>query len=129
MVHDSKTDIDVGIAFTRAIAESGLEDVLLLEQATAERVLTDKRMQILRAIEAGEVASVSELARQLGRDKSIVSRDLDVLCEADVIDFEAGDGRAKRPVIAHETVLIKPLVFDGAVLDEDSESDERSVTA
>lgn len=129
MQHDSELNTEVGIAFTRAIAESGLEDVLLLEQATAERVLTDKRMQILRAIESGEVASVSELARQLDRDKSIVSRDLDILFEADVIDFESGAGRAKRPVLAHETVLIKPLVFDGAVLNEDSESDEHSVTA
>jgi len=48
---------------------------------------------------------VRELARTLDRNVSILSRNLDVLFEADVIDFET-DGRAKRPVLAHETVFV-----------------------
>ncbi|AGB16248.1 hypothetical protein Halru_1641 [Halovivax ruber XH-70] len=48
------------------------------------------------------------------RNVSAVSRNLDVLFEADLIEYER-DGRSKRPQLAHQTVLIEPLVFDGEV--------------
>jgi hypothetical protein len=33
-----------------------------------------------------------------------------------VVDYE-DNGRAKRPVLAHDTVLVEPVVFDGAVFE------------
>lgn len=108
---------DLHIKYLQWLAESDLSEVLSLRQETAERVLTEKRMEIVAAVADGDVESVRDLARRLDRDVSIVSRDLDVLFEAAVIDYER-DGRAKRPVLAHENVLVKPIVFEGQVLEE-----------
>lgn len=108
---------DLHVEYLQWLAESDREDFLNLRRETAERVLTEKRMEIVAAIAEGDVESVRDLARRLDRDVSIVSRDLDVLFEAAVIDYER-DGRAKRPVLAHENVFVTPVVFDGQVLEE-----------
>jgi len=102
--------VDPEIQYLQQLAEAGLSDVLRLRD-TAETVLTEKRMALLSHIEDHEVTSVRDLARQVDRDVSIVSRDLDVLFEADVIEFEQ-DGRAKRPKLAHENIFVKPVVFE-----------------
>lgn len=116
MPETTRRNDDTHVEYLQWLAESGHDDVLTLRRETASRVLTDKRMELLAEIAEGDASSVRELARRLDRDVSIVSRDLDVLFEAAVIDYER-DGRAKRPVLAHENVLVEPVVFDGAVLE------------
>lgn len=108
-------DDDTEMEYLRWKAESGLSDAITLRRDTAEEVLTAKRMELIEAISERDIESVRDLARQLDRDVSIVSRDLDVLYEAGVIEFEA-NGRAKTPALAHETVLIEPIVFNGSVI-------------
>lgn len=111
------TEVDPEIEYLQRLDEAGLSEVLTLWRDTAERVLTEKRMELINTIGSQEVKSVRDLARQVDRDVSIVSRDLDLLFEADVIDFEQS-GRAKRPKLAHENVFVKPVVFHGHVLDD-----------
>ena len=103
------------IEYIRWLTESGEDDVVSLSRETAERVLTEKRMQIVKEIAEDEVSSVRELARRLERDVSIVSRDLNVLFEAEVIDFEE-NGRSKKPVLAHDDIFVDPVVFNGEVM-------------
>lgn len=100
------------------VMRSDLDDVLTLRRDTAERVLTKERMRLLEEIQTGEADSVRDLARRLDRNKSVVHEDLQVLREAQVIEYEQ-NGRAKRPVLAHENVLVRPIVFKGAVMGED----------
>lgn len=120
---DKPTPLDNRIEFTKRLVEGGFEDVLVLQRATAERVLTDKRMELVEKVATDEVSSVRDLARQLDRDVSIVSRDLDVLFEAEVLDFEQ-HGRSKKPVLAHENIFVEPLVLEGmASMDEQSAKD------
>lgn len=109
--------VDPEIQYLQRLDEAGLSDVLTLRRDTAESVLTEKRMELINKIGSKEVASVRDLARQVDRDVSIVSRDLDLLFEADVIEFEQ-DGRAKRPKIAHENVFVKPVVFNGQIMSD-----------
>lgn len=116
MSETTRQNDDTHVEYLQWLAESGPDDALTLRRETAERVLTEKRMELVAAVAEGDVESVRDLARRLDRDVSIVSRDLDVLFEAAVIDYER-DGRAKRPVLAHENVLVDPVVFDGQVLD------------
>ncbi len=111
------------VEYLRSLSEAGFDDVLVLSRDTAEEVLTEKRMELLQELSTAEVSSMRELARQVERDISIVSRDLDVLYEADIIDYEQ-TGRSKKPILAHENVVIDPLVFDGDVLGK-SETDSR----
>ena len=116
MSETTERNDELHVEYLRWLAESGREDFLTLRRETAERVLTEKRIEIVAAVAEEVPESVRDLARRLDRDVSIVSRDLDVLFEAAVIDYER-DGRAKRPVLAHENVLVEPVVFDGQVLD------------
>lgn len=102
------------VEFLKRLSEADLNDVLIVQRESAERALTEKRTELVEEISTGEAASVRDLARRVGRDVSIVSRDLDVLFEEGIVDFER-DGRAKKPVLARETVLVEPLVFEGEV--------------
>lgn len=102
------------VEFLKRLSEAGLNDVLVIQRETAERALTEKRTELVEEIATGEAESVRDLARRVDRDVSIVSRDLDVLFESGIVDYEQ-DGRAKRPVLRNETVLVEPLVFEGEV--------------
>ena len=93
----------------RAISDAGYDDVLVLDEETASSVLTEKRRELLDRIESGGVESVRGLAVDVGRDKAAVSRDLRLLFEYDLIDFET-EGRRKVPVQKHETVLVEPIL-------------------
>jgi predicted transcriptional regulator len=106
------------IEYLKQLAEAGFDDVHTLRRETAERVLTEQRMNLIEEISNSNVSSVRELARRTDRNVSIVSRDLDVLYEAGVIDFEEA-GRSKRPVLAHENIFVNPVVFGGDALTED----------
>lgn len=113
---------DGQIRYLKRLAEAGFDDVHTLRRETAERVLTEQRMELIKEISDGDVSSVRELARRVDRNVSIVSRDLDVLFEAGVIDFEK-DGRSKQPVLAHENIFVNPVVFQGSALSEDDNSE------
>lgn len=99
----------------------------MLSRDTAEEVLTEKRMELLKELAAddAEISSMRDLARHVDRDISIISRDCDILYEADVIEYEQS-GRSKRPVLAHENVVVEPIVFDGDVPFEDANSDSQT---
>lgn len=102
--------------FGLALSRAGFGDVHVLSHEAADRALTPNRRELIRVIDAGDVASISDLARRVGRDKGNVKRDLDVLARENVVAFET-DGRSKRPFIGPDTVVQEPLVM-GAT-DED----------
>ncbi|MGI8840733.1 MAG: hypothetical protein ACR2F8_08150 [Caulobacteraceae bacterium] len=58
------------------------------------RVLTGKRMQLLRHVRRHEVASVRALAKALGRDYSNVHADVRALTSAGLLEAGAGGLRA-----------------------------------
>lgn len=97
------------VEFMRKLMTGGLEDVLVLDLDAANRVLTDKRRELLERIDEGNVESVRSLAADLDRDKAAVSRDLDTLFEYDLIEYER-EGARKIPETKHETVLVKPIL-------------------
>ena len=125
------TTAPASVEYLRRLSEAGFNDVLVLQRDTAEEVLTEKRMELLKELAAddAEITSMRDLARRVDRDVSIVSRDCDVLFEADVIGYEQ-QGRAKRPILAHENVVVEPIVFDGDVpYDPDADSEADHVAA
>lgn len=93
----------------RALARGGMTGVQVLSHESAERVLTGKRREIIDVLADEDVESVRGLARRLGRDKGQVSRDLAVLAEHGVVDFDES-GRAKRPYLQHDHVVVEPVV-------------------
>lgn len=105
---DADGDAELRSRMARALATSGFEDVLVTDRATAKRVLTEKRQELIARIRAGDIESVRGLAADLDRDVSGVSRDLDLLFEADIIEFET-DGQRKIPRLKHDTVVAEPI--------------------
>lgn len=117
MASDSNggTDVDLSpeVKQLKRLAESEMADVHVLRQETARKVLTEKRTELLSEILHNPAEPIRELARNLDRDPGRVSEDLKILYEAELIDYEGGDGRANRPVLAHENVHITPVISDG----------------
>lgn len=84
-------------------------DRLVLSRETAGELLTPPRIEILDRLRGGPADSVRAVARELDRDKAGVSRDLASLAAVDLVSYRE-TGRAKRPQLAHGTVLVEPIV-------------------
>ena len=92
----------------RLLTRSGMDSVQVVSHETAREVLTDRRRELLRAIEEYEPASIRELAAELDRDDGQVGRDLHTLAEHALVTFEQ-EGRGKRPVCTAETIIVEPI--------------------
>ena len=100
--------------FASDLNARGYTDVLVLRRENARDVLTDGRLAIIQYLDQhGEsITSVSDLARQLDRDKGAVSKDLRRLAELDIIVYDGtGNGEAKRPILKHEHIVVEPVVY------------------
>lgn len=93
----------------RALARGGMDGVHILTLKQAEKVLSPKRQEIVETLGQDKYESVRALARDLGRDKGQVSRELGLLAEHGIVTFET-DGRSKSPRLAQEHVIIEPIV-------------------
>lgn len=91
------------------LAEQGYEDVLMLNIETAQKVFTEKRMELIEIIKEGEIESVRELSRKVDRDVSGVSKDLKLLSESSIVTFKNGEGDRKKPKMIHENVFVEPI--------------------
>lgn len=100
--------------YARLHAAEGYGDVRVLSHEAAERVLTEKCREILRVLNSTDVESQRALARIVDRDPGAVQRDLQKLAEFDLVSIES-DGRANRPVLAYDTIVIEPLAAPDSV--------------
>ena len=92
----------------RALAKGGMTGVYVLSHESAERVLTEKRRELIDVLRREEVESVRDLARRVERDKAQVSRDLRVLAKHGVVNFE-DSGRKKRPYLENDHLVVEPI--------------------
>lgn len=73
--------------------------IIELSPEMSFKVLTKKRLQIFRTLKHGPcINSIKELAERIGRRQEVVSRDLQILKNYGLVDFEE-NGRAKVPKI------------------------------
>lgn len=92
------------------LLSQGREGVQVVSHETAREVLTERCLEVLRAIEQYGPASIRELAEALDRDDGQVGRDLHTLAEHALVPFEQ-EGRRKRPVLTQETVVVEPVLW------------------
>ncbi|MFB6115762.1 MAG: hypothetical protein ABEK04_05775 [Candidatus Nanohalobium sp.] len=98
-----------GKNFARILAENGYEeDTLITDSEGYRKITTEKRMKILKTLAEKDTGSVQELAGELERDRGNISRDLDVLFQEDVIEFERKNGK-KKPVLKHSKIVAEPI--------------------
>ena len=79
--------------------------VISLSQAARERVLTPKRLELLRVLQRNQVQSVSALAQLVHRPLASVSRDLRILANYGFLDFERR-GQTKVPRVVKDIILL-----------------------
>lgn len=104
-------------AVARSLMSDGFGSVQVISPEIASRVLTDKRREMINVLESTDISSQRELARKLDRDPGAVQRDLTELIEAGIVEVRE-EGRSKRPVLTHDTVIVEPLVApDSAIPD------------
>ena len=89
-----------------ADAESGEQSDAVVSFETAEgirRLLTDRRLELLRSLMGESAASISQLAERLDRNYSAVHEDVEVLAEYGIVKFQR-DGQSKQPFVPYETI-------------------------
>ena len=86
---------------TAGVAETAVRSFESI--ADIRQLLTDRRVELMRAIMTDTPESISNLADRLGRNYADVHSDIQVLAEHHIVYFET-DGRSKRPVIPYDRV-------------------------
>lgn len=71
-----------------------------------QEVFNATNLTLLRAISRERPESIRAVARLVDRSVSRVHGDLETLAEYGLVEFEAGDGRAKRPVVPYDEIRI-----------------------
>lgn len=85
--------------------------------ADVRKLLTDRRIDAMRAIMSDEPESISDLADRLDRNYADVHGDVQVLADHHIVYFDT-DGRSKRPVIPYDRVHLDIEVVGDPGTDE-----------
>lgn len=109
VTEDEPARVLASTEFGLVLSEAGFGDVHVLSHEAADRALTENRRALITVIASEDVASISELARRVGRDKANVKRDLDVLAEENIVAFES-TGRERRPTLKPDMIVQEPIV-------------------
>jgi predicted transcriptional regulator len=102
----SLEDAFAGAISDAADEKSGEQPDAVVSFETAEgirRLLTDRRLELLRSLMAEPAASISQLAERLDRGYSVVHEDVEVLAEYGLVEFRR-DGQSKQPFVPYETI-------------------------
>jgi len=71
-----------------------------------QRLLTPRRLELIRNLMGNPAESIRDLADRLGRDVRQVHDDLQLLSEYRIVHFREEDG-AKKPSVPYETISIE----------------------
>lgn len=71
-----------------------------------QRILTPKRLELIRSIMEGSPGSMQELSDELGRGLREIHDDLHLLEEYGILELRK-DGRAKKPVVPYDRIKIE----------------------
>ena len=86
-----------------------------------QRILTPKRLELLRSVMTDPPESIRGLADRLDRNVSDVHEDVTMLAEYDIVHL-GDEGRAKRPVVPYGEIVIEVRLSP-------PESDDEETTA
>jgi predicted transcriptional regulator len=88
MAIQQRNHVEARAEMARTLAMDGFEDIHVLDQETADKVLTPKRRELLERLFNEEYESVRALARAVDRDRGAVSKDLQTLAKNDLVAYE-----------------------------------------
>lgn len=79
--------------------------VLSLDDEEQDRLITPKRLELIRTLRDRGELTISALAAKLGRRLDTVSRDLYALAKHDIVELKR-EGRSKRVRLATDLILL-----------------------
>lgn len=131
---ENKINLDMGISDGENLEEPfGLNSEGKREYETfhisfnqAKDILTDKRIEILRALTRKYFDSITELTEDLDRDKKNVSEDIKKLYENGIIDIEQ-KGRKKAPRFRFNKIVLDPLTFENNINRDKKDSPDNEI--
>ena len=71
------------------------------------RVLSRRNMLLIEMIRDVAPASVTELAKRVGRNKTNVLRSLKILKQFEIVDFEEGEGGRRAPRLNYDDFRVE----------------------
>ncbi len=95
-------------SFANRLVRAGYNDFYVIGQEDARRLLTDKRMELIKALKEKEMSSKRSLARHLDRDIKQVSEDLEILHQMSIVEFRE-KGNRKIPELRHDKIFVEPI--------------------
>ncbi|GAA5061309.1 hypothetical protein ACFFQF_23135 [Haladaptatus pallidirubidus] len=102
-------DLSSGIQGCVRTPKSSHHYRLQLDTANRITTLSGNRRPEERIFQGGDINIFVEYR--------LFQRDLDILYGAGVVEYKQ-NGRAKRPVLAHKNVFVKPVVFEGEPMED-----------
>ncbi|MFC6992417.1 transcriptional regulator [Haladaptatus sp. GCM10025707] len=103
---ESPEDAFDGAIDAAGIAEGGSQTPAVISFANTKgfrRLLTDRRLELLRSLMTEPASSITALATRLDRNYSTVHQDVEILAEYGIVHFRA-EGQSKQPFVPYETV-------------------------
>jgi len=79
--------------------------IISLSRETYAKILTPKRLELLKTLRQNEVPSISALAQRVHRPLPSVSRDLRILSNYGFLDIEKR-GKTRVPRVVKDTILL-----------------------
>lgn len=97
-------------AFDAALDESEMGDDEQIDAVVSfssakgvRRLLTDRRLELLRSLMTDSAQSISDLADRLDRNYSTVHEGVEILAEYGIVRFRQ-EGQSKQPFVPYETI-------------------------
>lgn len=97
-------------------SDLGEESTHYLNPAACQKVLTPTRLMVLREIAAHDHDSIQSLATALEMRHTRTARNCYRLAEHGLVELKPGEETRKQPRLAHENVLVQPIVHNGEVV-------------
>ena len=99
--------------------ETFINEVLMEPEDSADKILSfetmdqfysdlsQKKLELLRAIAANSPRSIKATAELVGRDKKNVHENLQDLAELGLVEFEDGPYGSKQPIAVYDTLQVQ----------------------
>jgi predicted transcriptional regulator len=84
------------------------------------RLLTDRRLELLRSLMGEPARSITELADRLDRSYSVVHDDIEILAEHGIVEFRRC-GQSKQPFVPYGTIEFD-VTIRAPLTEDDSEA-------
>lgn len=96
---------DEAIDAAGAVEQGEQRDAIVSFETAAgiRKLLTDRRLELLRSLMGQSAGSITALADRLDRNYSAVHEDIEVLAEYGIVQFREA-GQSKQPFVPYETI-------------------------